>query len=138
MDIRNLNSAAASVPAFNAAEATKPAAGNDASARTPAAAASAAAQAAAVQTSPAAQAQDGARDAPDRRELQDSVNRVNEAVKVFNSSVRFSIDEETQQRVVRVVDLETDEVIRQIPSEEVLAIAKVFDKLQGLLIKDKA
>lgn len=138
MDIRNLNSAVASVPAFNAAEAAKPAGGNDAGPRTPAAAASAAAQAAAVQTSPAVQAQDGARDAPDRRELQDSVNRVNEAVKVFNSSVRFSIDEETQQRVVRVVDLETDEVIRQIPSEEVLAIAKVFDKLQGLLIKDKA
>lgn len=137
MDIRNLNSATASVPAFNNAEGARPAPAGDAG-RSAGAAASVAAQAAAVQTSPAAQAQDGARDAPDRRELQDSVNRVNEAVKVFNSSVRFSIDEETQQRVVRVVDLETDEVIRQIPSEEVLAIAKVFDKLQGLLIKDKA
>lgn len=82
--------------------------------------------------------QEQAREELTPRDLQESVNRVNEAVKVFNSSVRFSIDEETQQRVVRVVDLETDEVIRQIPSEEVLAIARAFDKLQGLLLKDKA
>lgn len=82
--------------------------------------------------------QEQAREELTPRDLQESVNRVNEAVKVFNSSVRFSIDEETQLRVVRVVDLETDEVIRQIPSEEVLAIARAFDKLQGLLLKDKA
>lgn len=125
MDIRSLNPAVVSVPSF-AADGNK-------AAPTPAPEASAPPAAAAV-----AAAQARAQEAPDRRELEESVNTVNEAVKVFNSSVRFSIDEETKQRVIKVVDVEKDEVIRQIPSEEVLAIAKAFDKLQGLLIKDKA
>jgi hypothetical protein len=37
-----------------------------------------------------------------------------------------------------VVDGVTKEVIRQIPNEEVLAIARAMDRLQGLLLKGKA
>jgi flagellar protein FlaG len=40
--------------------------------------------------------------------------------------------------VVKVVDTETDQVIRQIPSEEMLAIARNIDRLQGLLVKQEA
>jgi flagellar protein FlaG len=37
-----------------------------------------------------------------------------------------------------VIDRDTDKVIRQIPSEEAVAISKSLDKLQGLLINDQA
>lgn len=127
MDIRNVNPAVVSIAPLNSNDGTKTAV--EPSAAKPVLPV--------VAPTPAKEV-DEAREAPDRRELLDSVNKVNEAVKIFNSSVRFSIDEETQQRVVKVVDMDTNEVIRQMPSEEVLAIAKVFDKLQGLLIKDKA
>jgi flagellar protein FlaG len=40
--------------------------------------------------------------------------------------------------VVAVVDAETQEVIRQIPSEEVLAIAARLDEARGLLFEGKA
>ena len=40
--------------------------------------------------------------------------------------------------IVKVMDNATKEVIRQIPSVEMLAIAKALDKIQGLLIKQKA
>lgn len=70
--------------------------------------------------------------------LNDSVKTINETFKTINSSVRFSIDQDTQRQVVKVMDVDTDTVIRQFPSEEVLSIAKALDKLQGLLIKDKA
>jgi len=50
----------------------------------------------------------------------------------------FPFDDDTGRTVVKVVDASTDEVIRQIPSEEVLAIAKALDKLQGVLIKQEA
>ena len=39
---------------------------------------------------------------------------------------------------MKVVDASTDEVIRQIPSEEIISIAKALDKLQGLLVEQKA
>jgi len=40
--------------------------------------------------------------------------------------------------VVRVLDDATKEVIRQIPSEEALEIAKALDKLQGVLLRQEA
>lgn len=50
----------------------------------------------------------------------------------------FSLDEESGETVIKVVDSSTDEVIRQIPSEEILAISKALDKLQGLLLQQQA
>lgn len=48
------------------------------------------------------------------------------------------VDDETGIHVVKVMDINTQEVIRQYPSEEILSLAKSLDKLQGLLIRQKA
>ena len=40
--------------------------------------------------------------------------------------------------MVKVIDSNTQEVIKQIPSEEMIAIAKALDKLKGLLLQQKA
>ena len=50
----------------------------------------------------------------------------------------FSIDDDTGKTVVKIVDSTTQEVIKQIPSEEILSIAKALDKLKGLFIEQKA
>lgn len=50
----------------------------------------------------------------------------------------FSVDDETGVTVVKVIDRETKELIRQIPAEEALQIARTLDKLQGLFIKQQA
>jgi len=54
------------------------------------------------------------------------------------ADLRFSMDEDSGKLIVRVVDTATKEVIRQIPSEESLAISQSIEKLQGLLVKQKA
>jgi len=71
--------------------------------------------------------------------VQQAVEKINEAIKSMgaSSNLEFSMDDETETVVVRVVDKQTNEVIRQIPSEEVLQIAKALDKLQGLLVQEK-
>ncbi|WP_303786374.1 flagellar protein FlaG [Azovibrio restrictus] len=71
-------------------------------------------------------------------ELQSSVDAMNDFVRSLNSALQFSIDEDTGKTVVKVVDMTNDQVIRQIPSEEALAIAKALDKLKGLLIQQQA
>ena len=71
-------------------------------------------------------------------ELDQAVKAVNEFVRIANSSLEFSVDEETGIELVRVIDKETEEVIRQIPSEEIVAIAKALNSLKGLLIHQKA
>ncbi|MBP6421262.1 MAG: flagellar protein FlaG [Propionivibrio sp.] len=79
---------------------------------------------------------------PDRKtpefSLQDAVKRLSEFVSQSSSEINFSIDEESGINIVKVTDSKTNEVIRQFPSEEVIAIARALDKLQGLFIKDKA
>ena len=71
-------------------------------------------------------------------QLQSAVAAANEFVKPISSAVEFSVDKGSGETVVKVMDTATKEVIRQIPSEEMLDIAKALDKIQGLLIKQKA
>ena len=47
-----------------------------------------------------------------------------------NFSVDFSIDKDLHQTVVKVIDNDTKKVIRQIPSEDVLALSKRIQALQ--------
>ncbi|MDR2613971.1 MAG: flagellar protein FlaG [Candidatus Accumulibacter sp.] len=79
-----------------------------------------------------------AREEVDPDELQKSVENIQKFVSMAARDIKFSIDEDSGQTVVKVVDRETEEVIRQIPSEEMLDLAQALDKLQGLLIKQKA
>jgi flagellar protein FlaG len=71
-------------------------------------------------------------------ELDQAVKAVNDFVKPFNNALNFSVDQESQTTVVKVIDQSTKEVIRQIPSEEMLALAKALDTMKGLLIQQKA
>lgn len=73
-----------------------------------------------------------------RISVQEAVDKVEKFVSLTNSEIKFTVDDETGMSIVKVVDKATDQVIRQIPSEEMVAIAKTLDKLQGLLFKDKA
>ncbi len=70
----------------------------------------------------------------------EAVKKINETIGSMNKNVglEFSTDEDTKLRMVRVVDVASKEVLRQIPTEEVINIAKAIDKLQGLLVRDKA
>jgi flagellar protein FlaG len=66
--------------------------------------------------------------------LEDAVSQTNRYL--AGGSVQFSIDGD--KTIVKVIDTETNRVIRQIPSEEAIAISKSLDKLQGMLINSKA
>ena len=73
-----------------------------------------------------------------RTALRDAVQRANETVQVLRSNLQFTVDEATGVDVVKFIDIKTKEVIRQIPSEEMLALARRLDEIKGLLIKEKA
>jgi len=49
-------------------------------------------------------------------------------------SVRFENDDEAQEMVVKVVDPKTDEVIRQIPPEELLNLTQRLNDLRGNIV----
>ena len=82
--------------------------------------------------------QEQAQRVPSAGELQKALEEVEKAVAPMAQSLQFSLDKDSGKTVVKVMDTDTNEVIRQIPSEEVLAISKAVDKLKGLLIKQQA
>lgn len=76
--------------------------------------------------------------AEERQRVKQAVEQVNKAVPSFSRNLQFSVDEDTNKNIVRVVDTTSGELIRQIPSEEIIEIAKALDKLQGMIIRQKA
>jgi len=70
--------------------------------------------------------------------LKQAADRLNQTMKMMAVNLEFQVDEDTGMHVVKVLDGDTKEVIRQFPSEEILAIAKAFDTVKGLLVRDKA
>ena len=49
-------------------------------------------------------------------------------------SVRFENDERLKQLIVKIVDSDTQEVIRQVPAEELLGMKAALAELQGNLV----
>lgn len=70
--------------------------------------------------------------------LEDAVAKLTDFVSSIRSEISFSVDEASGTRVVKVLDSQSREVIRQIPSEEAIQLAQALDKLQGLFVRDKA
>lgn len=56
--------------------------------------------------------------------LEQAVSQLNDYVQNLQRTLQFTVDEESGKDVVTVSDVDTKEIIRQYPSEEVLAIAR--------------
>jgi flagellar protein FlaG len=53
-------------------------------------------------------------------------------------SLQYQVDGSTRQVVATIVDDNNKTVVVQIPSEEVLRIAKAIDRMKGFLLEGKA
>ena len=69
--------------------------------------------------------------------IKKTVEKLNEKLKLFNSSLHIEIDKDTGIQVVKIIDNDTKEVIRQLPPETTLKIAKYIDEITGLLFEKK-
>ncbi len=74
----------------------------------------------------------------DKAAMREAIVIANKAMQSLEYGLEFSMDNESGEMMVRVIDRATREVIRQIPSEEMLAIARALDRLRGLLVNHDA
>ncbi len=74
--------------------------------------------------------------------LEQALQDLNGYVQTVQRNLQFDVDDTSGHTIIRVVDSQTDEVIRQIPSEDVLALARHLKSMgegeQGLFLKEKA
>lgn len=61
----------------------------------------------------------------------DALEKVNQAMQAWSTGMRFEMDEDAQRLVVSIVDNETGEVLRKVPSDAVLQVAKMIVQMQG-------
>ncbi len=73
---------------------------------------------------------------PSMKDVQGEVEKLNRIVKNYNNKINFDVDQKTKQVVVKVVDGETDKIIRQIPPEEIINLSKRMDELRGIIFND--
>ena len=72
--------------------------------------------------------------APKSEDVDRLVELINEAMEILNYKLKFTVHKETNQVVVKVLDKETDEVIREIPPEQILNLVAKFRDAMGLFI----
>jgi len=70
-------------------------------------------------------------------DVKESVSDINEIVKKVKEDLAFKIHDETDKLMVQIVDLKTQEVIKEMPPEEMLDLQARIHRMVGLLIDEK-
>ncbi|MBM7582630.1 flagellar protein FlaG [Caldicoprobacter guelmensis] len=66
-----------------------------------------------------------------------AVKQVNKALEGTNRRFEYSIHEQTNTIVIKVIDTETNEVIREIPPEKILNLIAKLWELAGIIVDEK-
>ena len=72
-----------------------------------------------------------------RETLIAAVDNLNNYVQTIRRELQFSVDENSGRTVIKVLDAETKEVIRQIPAEEVISLSRTLGKKDSLIFSGK-
>jgi len=67
-------------------------------------------------------------------DITEAMERVAGTANVFNRKIQLEVDKESNMVIVKIIDSETNEVIRQVPPEELVRLSKNTTDLKGLLI----
>jgi len=73
--------------------------------------------------------------------VKQAVEQGNSLLQMVKRNLQFEVDDATKEQVVKIVDSDSGEVLRQIPSEEMLMFIKRMQELEGLqgsVIQDRA
>jgi flagellar protein FlaG len=70
--------------------------------------------------------------------IQAALNELSEVSAAFNKRLSFSLNEKLGMVVVKVIDTETDKVIREIPAAEVQHVHERIREVIGILFDERA
>ncbi|MEL4415837.1 flagellar protein FlaG [Shewanella algae] len=74
----------------------------------------------------------------DPEQLQQVAEELSNTMSMMRKGLAFKVDETSGTHVVSVMDVDSGDVIRQIPSEEALELAAKLSEVAGLLMKTEA
>ncbi|PMG32037.1 MULTISPECIES: flagellar protein FlaG [unclassified Shewanella] len=71
----------------------------------------------------------------DAEQLQHAVDDINQQLSLMQKGLAFNIDEESGEAVVKVIDVKTGDLIRQIPNEEALKMASKLTDIASIFME---
>ena len=74
-------------------------------------------------------------------DVKEAANKGNTLLQSVNRNLQFKIDDSTKEVVVKIVDSSSGDVVRQIPTEDMLNFIKRMQEMdgqQGSVIQDRA
>jgi len=76
---------------------------------------------------------------PEIKLSQALLNKVQQEIQmIHNVGLRFSVHEATGRTIIRVVDKQTEELIREIPAQQVLNLMAKIDEMMGIIFDERA
>jgi flagellar protein FlaG len=75
---------------------------------------------------------------PTREQVEQATARVKELLRGTTSRLEIEIDPDLHKVVIKILNGESGEIIRQIPSQELLDLAKHLEEPKGLLVRERA
>lgn len=74
----------------------------------------------------------------DRAKLDRAATKINEVLNLADPRLKIEVDDESKRVIVKVIEPKSGEVIRQIPSEELLELEKYLSGPKGILLREQA
>lgn len=74
---------------------------------------------------------------PSKDEIQKAISAANKKAHFGHTNAQFSYHEETHSIAVKIMDAETSEVIKEIPSEETLEMISKMWELAGIMVDER-
>ncbi len=71
-----------------------------------------------------------------KKDVHDMVEALKDLTETLKTTLNFSVDDRTNNIIVKIVDKDTDKVIRQIPPEDLLTLQEKMQDLTGFLLSD--
>ena len=75
---------------------------------------------------------------PSNQQLEHAADNLNKHVQNLKRDLHFSVNDDTGETVIRVVDSESQKTIRTIPSDEFLSMSQHLNQTMGLLLNASA
>ena len=75
---------------------------------------------------------------PSAENVREAVKNISASLEAVPSDLQFEVDDDTGDLIVKMINRQTREVIKQIPTETVIEIAKSLNNLAGRLVSARA
>ncbi|WP_429844169.1 flagellar protein FlaG [Brevibacillus sp. FIR094] len=72
-----------------------------------------------------------------REHLERQLDTLNKFVQTTDTHLKFTLHEKLNEYFVQIVDNETNEVVREVPSKKILDLAAKFQEMIGILVDEK-